>query len=390
MFPRYRIAENCGARPSQTSRVRDRPWFPVLIIALCLVPAWKTIAAVPVSSAPILVSSPTSTRAVALEPLTLTPEPFALTSAFGGGGQRTRIMLFAIDLGLQPGEALSLVTADAEDAAHRHYDLTVEYVGPVAQDWISAIVLRLNDNLGDVGDVLVRVSYRGIGSNRVRLAIGHAGGGPPDDAGAVPTPIVGYAVSGVLHGANGETLDGVEVTLAKTSDGSKRTTTTGNGGKFRFTNVRPGFNYTVAPSLTSLFMVSPQNIELLNDNSEHDFRGTRTYSISGRLTDSAGAGVGGALMILNGTQPTTVLGDSQGYYWLGGLVPGNYSLTVDSPYYTFPSANINNLDGNEFVNFAGNLRHYTLAGRVRLGPFPASDIVITISGLSARSARTDA
>src|SRR5437879_6632299 len=40
----------------------------------------------------------------------------------------------------------------------------------------------------DLGDVLVRIYYHGTASNRVRVAIGHIGGGPPDDLGAVPTP----------------------------------------------------------------------------------------------------------------------------------------------------------------------------------------------------------
>ena len=54
--------------------------------------------------------------------------------------------------------------------------------------WATAITLRLNDELGDVGDVLVRITYAGSSSNRVRVGIGHVGDGPPDDQNAVPTP----------------------------------------------------------------------------------------------------------------------------------------------------------------------------------------------------------
>src|SRR5262249_13359153 len=43
-------------------------------------------------------------------------------------------------------------------------------------------------NIADVGDVLVRVKYRELESNRVRVGIGHVGDGPPDDPDAVPTP----------------------------------------------------------------------------------------------------------------------------------------------------------------------------------------------------------
>jgi hypothetical protein len=97
-------------------------------------------------------------------------------------------MLFAMNFDLLPGENISLVTADAEDASHHIYPLTVEYVGKFPGfDWLSCVIVRLNDDMGDIGDVLVRLNVRGVSSNRVRMGIGHTGGGPPDDPGAVPT-----------------------------------------------------------------------------------------------------------------------------------------------------------------------------------------------------------
>jgi uncharacterized protein GlcG (DUF336 family) len=96
-------------------------------------------------------------------------------------------MLFA--MGLDPNVTADTLTGQAEDGFHKLYPLTVEYVGKVPnQEWASAVVLCLTAELGDVGDVLVGISYRGVASNRVRVAIGHVGGGPPDDDGAVPTP----------------------------------------------------------------------------------------------------------------------------------------------------------------------------------------------------------
>jgi hypothetical protein len=50
------------------------------------------------------------------------------------------------------------------------------------------IIVRLADDLTDVGDVLLRLNLHGMASNRVRVAIGHTGGGPADDPGAVATP----------------------------------------------------------------------------------------------------------------------------------------------------------------------------------------------------------
>jgi hypothetical protein len=83
----------------------------------------------------------------------------------------------------------SVVTADAEDFSHRFYPLTVESVGTIPElNWPRYVVVRLHDEMGDIGDVLVRIRVHGKFSNRVRVGIGHTGGGPPDDPGAVPTP----------------------------------------------------------------------------------------------------------------------------------------------------------------------------------------------------------
>src|SRR5436305_4048129 len=142
------------------------------------------------SPGPVLISEADSTRAVALESATRLREPFAPTSPVQfGADARTRVMLFALNLRLAAGEDASAVAADAQDASGHTYALAVEYVGPVpGQEWMSSVVVRLNDELGDAGDVLVRVSYHNAKSNRVRVGIGHVGGGPPDDAGAIPTP----------------------------------------------------------------------------------------------------------------------------------------------------------------------------------------------------------
>jgi uncharacterized protein GlcG (DUF336 family) len=137
-----------------------------------------------------LVSEETSTRAVAVESITRKHEPFALTTPVSwGADSRTRIMLFAMGLNLQTDGTTAAVGVTAEDGAHKIYQLTVEYIGPVPdQEWMTSIVVRLNDEMLDVGDVLMQITYGGTQSNRVRVGIGHVGDGPPDDAGAVPTP----------------------------------------------------------------------------------------------------------------------------------------------------------------------------------------------------------
>ena len=140
--------------------------------------------------APVLVSREDSTRAVAFDSVTHQREPFSPIAAVKfGTDSATRIMIFAMNLHLQIGETTSAVSADAEDENHNIHTLDVENVGSVPdQPWATLIILRLNGDMDDLGDVLVRIKYKGITSNRVRLAIGHVGGGPSDDPDSVPTP----------------------------------------------------------------------------------------------------------------------------------------------------------------------------------------------------------
>ena len=136
---------------------------------------------------PVLISHADSTRAIAYDSVTRRREPFNTTAEISFGlDSATRIMLFAMNLSSQSNEDLS---ADAEDADHNLYPLTVEHVGSVPnQPWASSVVIRLPPNLPAEGDVLVRIKYRDVVSNRVRVGIGQVGGGPPDDLNAVPTP----------------------------------------------------------------------------------------------------------------------------------------------------------------------------------------------------------
>jgi uncharacterized protein (DUF1800 family) len=143
------------------------------------------------SSNPVLISDSVSTRAIAFESVTQRPEPFKLTSSAPfAADTRTRVEIFAMNLDVLAGENITAFSADAQDAANVRYPLTVEYVGQVPGfEGIYMVVVRLNDAMtNNLGDVLVRLNLHGAASNRVRIAIGVSGGGPPDDLGAVPTP----------------------------------------------------------------------------------------------------------------------------------------------------------------------------------------------------------
>ncbi|HYO64386.1 MAG TPA: DUF1800 family protein, partial [Pyrinomonadaceae bacterium] len=167
---------------------RARRVSPRLLAFLCV--ASTLVFCSSARAAPVLLSEANSTRAVAVESPTFRRGPFAprTPTPFHPDG-RARVMLFAMNLALLPGESANALTADAEDGSRRLYTLKVEYAGKVpGHEWMYAVVVRLPEELGEVGDVLVRVSHHGEGSNRVRLALGREGGGPPDDSGSTPTP----------------------------------------------------------------------------------------------------------------------------------------------------------------------------------------------------------
>jgi uncharacterized protein GlcG (DUF336 family) len=232
----------------------------LIAIAICIVPFFhetsypRRVRAQ--AGAAILVSQETSTRAIAVDSVTQTHEPFTSTSPVSwNGDNRTRIMLFAMNLTLQANETPAAITADAEDGDHHVYSLRAEYVGPVPeQEWMTSIILRLDDRMGDVGDVLVGITYHGVSSNRVRVGIGHVGDGPPDDPGAVPTPGSSAppapspaATAGTLTTSDVQTIIAQAVSAAASLNHPVTVAVTDREG-----NVLGVFTMTGAPATTQL------------------------------------------------------------------------------------------------------------------------------------------
>ena len=164
--------------------------FAGLLVLLCA--AGSPSLAAPAISPSLFTVSSTSTRAVALETVSMQAEPFSLTSEanFSPADPRTRITLFCMNLDFLAGEPGNALSADAQDASGTIYPLKVEYVGTVPNfDGIYMIVVRLNDLMpANLGDVLVRLNLHGLASNRARVAIGQIGGGPADDSAPNPAP----------------------------------------------------------------------------------------------------------------------------------------------------------------------------------------------------------
>ena len=150
----------------------------------------------PDSPTPVLLSYANSTRALAVEghaskriDLNNIPE-----RAFQPDSTLT---IFVANLTLMEGEGANAFRVYAQDAQGHYFRFPVTaiepYRGPGARGMYS-MVIQLTDQAGywtpptPDGDLLLQVTWRGLGSNRVRLGLGRTGGGPADDAGAMPSP----------------------------------------------------------------------------------------------------------------------------------------------------------------------------------------------------------
>ena len=122
---------------------------------------------------PLLLRELDTGRAVALESVTLTKEPFPVVAEhFLAPDQRTRLLLVGVNLELKPGETVSAITVEAEDSQQRKYLLPVESVNTVPKfPMFVQVTVKLPDELQGVGEVLVSVSLRGNKSNKVLFKI---------------------------------------------------------------------------------------------------------------------------------------------------------------------------------------------------------------------------
>jgi hypothetical protein len=124
---------------------------------------------------PVLLIDENSGRAVALDSVILTRDPFSLLNPFnlGGADQRRRISLFVWHLGLLPGDTAANLTVTAEDSVGGVYNLQVEHVSQLTDlNDVTQIIVRLPDNVaGAPRDLSVKVQLHGPATNSAFIKI---------------------------------------------------------------------------------------------------------------------------------------------------------------------------------------------------------------------------
>ncbi len=108
----------------------------------------------------------------------------------------SKVKIFVTNIDLMPGEGANAFRVYVEDSQKRTYRFPVVDLAPV--DWaknVYAVTILLKDEIGfwappeDSGDVLVRLTWRGLSSNQVLLGYGRMGGELKVTAATEPTPL---------------------------------------------------------------------------------------------------------------------------------------------------------------------------------------------------------
>ncbi|HEX8266334.1 MAG TPA: DUF1800 domain-containing protein [Pyrinomonadaceae bacterium] len=184
---------------SRNSRFLQCALTAFLIIIPFIFPTFAQEDGDPNSPAPILISEDGSTRALAFESDSVrrNKAPNSKSSAFSLG---SKIVVYATNIELMNEEGANAFRLYVQDRQGRKYRFPVTSIETLPKkDWIYALTVELRDEIGfwdppaEDGDVLIRLTWRGLSSNQVRLGLGTIGG-IKDEKGAVPTPLKNYNV----------------------------------------------------------------------------------------------------------------------------------------------------------------------------------------------------
>jgi hypothetical protein len=360
-----------------------RSFLVVLVLALQVIAARA-------QTPPVLISETNTTRAIAFDSATFAKEPFTLSSFFATDG-RARVMLFALNL---QNEDVSSITADAETADHQHHALQVEFSSPLQQlPWLNAVIVRLNDDLTTPGDVLVSLKVRNLNSNRVRIAIGSIGGGPPDDSDAVPTPAPPYQISGRVISA-GQGLAGVNLIL--TGDQSGNITTDADGFYSFMVNSFGSYTLTAGKQFFDLTPAIRVFANLSGNRLDTNFSAARqVHKISGQVFDDDNQpllGINVSLRYSSDSIVASTTTTANGAFTFSNVAAGlsYHVVPATTSIFTFDQLAANTLDTDVTLKFNGVRRTYNITGTLKSTTNnPIFNNAVFLNGFQSASAASD-
>jgi streptogramin lyase len=165
---------------------------------------------------------------------------------------------------------------------------------------------------------------------------------------AVPT----YLISGKVTDSQGHGISDVTMSIP-----SGKSVTTNAAGQYAMDGLTAGTYMLKAEKVGFTFSPATRTLSVPPDAAAQDFQALpSTYSISGKVTDAKGAGIGGVtISIPSGRSVTTAAGT--GEYRLGGLSAGAYMVQAEKSGYTFsPATKTATVPPDQSdINFTGTL-----------------------------------
>ncbi|MCR1782587.1 carboxypeptidase regulatory-like domain-containing protein [Nocardioides carbamazepini] len=178
----------------------------------------------------------------------------------------------------------------------------------------------------------------------VQRAVSNVGndGDPPSRADFDLREIIPYPISGTVRDDDDNPVAGVQVTLTRPGGGTVTTTTTADGG-YLFDDNLVGDDYSIAIGVPDGYAPGPAGttrtgVDVVDAAvTGQDFVVVALPSIAGTVT-GGGHGLGGVQVTITpsgGGAPVTAVTGGDGRYVVPGLVPGDYTITIEArPGYT--------------------------------------------------------
>lgn len=156
-------------------------WLAAVVLTASALPISAQGDPDPNSPVPVLLSVEGAPRALAHR--TLRSKRYSLTRpAVEAFRPDMLAVLYVANLDLMDGEGANAFRVYARDAKGRSYRFPVVDIRPAAESGVHALTIRLRDEIGywtepiSYGDLIVRVSWRGLTSNELLMGYGSTGG----------------------------------------------------------------------------------------------------------------------------------------------------------------------------------------------------------------------
>ena len=213
-----------------------------------------------------------------------------------------------------------------------------------------------------------------------------------------------FSISGTVRAGDGTALEGVTIVLG---GAASAVAATGADGSYQFRSLSAGGGYTVTPSKFNLtFAPASRSFANLSADETADFVGVAPpytppptptpaptpypdFTISGRVTNPAGAALADVMVSVSGNQTGTQVGftDAAGNYSFRYAPDFGLIMTPSKSGYNFsPSAagpvSSNFISGNVVVNFTGTPSSLTLVSPPVLLTVPFTSRALTFDSVT--------